>query len=480
MRLVERVHAALSRAAAATGCDLFDEPIVLGISGGPDSLALLHAIRSIRRHEGLIVAHLDHGLRPGSAGEASIVAAEAGDLRFYSERVDVAGMARARGLSVEEAGRQARYDFLADAAEREGASAIMVGHHADDQAETILMHLLRGSGLAGLAGMREASPLAGHDGLWLVRPLLNATRNEIESYCAWHSLNPIIDTSNADPAYFRNRIRHELLPRLETYNPQIRQRLRHMGEVIAADEDLLRDLTQSYWAAIVLSESENMIELNRESWLALPLAMRRRTLRQALGRLQPDQRDTGFETLESARSVAERGETGSTATLPGGSWLSVDYGKLLIGNGPAVENSRYPRLLSDEAMTLPVPGGIALAEGWRLTAERIDDIDRQAITTNDDTWTAYVDAGLSELVVRPRKRGERIRPLGLGGETKVKEIMIDRKIPAAARGSWPIVATEDHAVWIAGHVLDERARVGRESGSVVRLRCFRQVDAPRG
>ena len=131
-------------------------------------------------------------------------------------------------------------------------------------------------------------------------------------------------------------------------------------------------------------------------------------------------------------------------------------------------------------MTLPVPGGIALAEGWRLTAERIDDIDRQAITTNDDTWTAYVDAGLSELVVRPRKRGERIRPLGLGGETKVKEIMIDRKIPAAARGRWPIVATEDHAVWIAGHVLDERARVGRESGSVVRLRCFRQVDAPRG
>lgn len=472
MRLIERVKAALSQAAATTGRDLFNEPIVLGTSGGPDSLALLHTLRSLRRSESLIVAHLDHGLRPGSAGEASIVAAEAGDLRFYSERVDVAGMARTQGLSVEEAGRLARYHFLAEVAGREGASAVAVGHHADDQAETILMHLLRGSGLNGLAGMREASPLAGHEGLWLVRPLLGATRDEIESYCVQHGFSPIIDASNTDPAYFRNRIRHELLPLLELYNPQIRQRLRHMGEVIAADEDLLRDLTQSCWEAIVLAESETAIELNRESWRALPLAMRRRTLRRAISRLQPDLRDTGFETLESARSVAERGETGSTSTLPGGSWLSVDYGKLLIGNGPALENSRYPRLLSDEVMALPVPGEIVLAAGWRLTAERIDHIDMQAITTNDDPWTAYVDTDPNKLVVRPRKRGERIRPLGLGGATKVKESMIDRKIPAAARERWPIVATGYHAVWIAGHVLDERTRVSRESGPVVRLRCF--------
>ncbi len=454
-----------------TGHDLFTEPIVLGVSGGPDSLALLHLLRSIRRPEGLIVAHLDHGLRPGSAEEATSVAAAASGLRFFAERADVSGLARVQGLSVEEAGRQARYIFLADLARREGAAAVVVGHHADDQAETILMHFLRGSGLAGLAGMREAGPLPGHDGLWLVRPLLQITREEIEAYCVKNGLEPIIDASNADPTFFRNRLRHELLPLLESYNPHIRQRLRQMGEIVGADEELLRELTETVWRENASVDLGSAVELDREAWLAQPLALRRRALRRALAHLRPDLRDVGFKALEAARSVAEQGQTGATATLPGGVSLRVSYGKLLMNSEPTTGEGRYPQMVSAEAVMLPVPGEIALAGGWRLMAEWAGDIDLAAIAANSDPWTAYVDVGSAALYVQPRTRGERMRPLGLGGETKVKEIMIDRKIPAAARARWPIVATGDHPVWMAGHVVDDRARVGPMSGRIVRLQC---------
>src|SRR5690606_29367421 len=131
--------------------------------------------------------------------------------------------------------------------------------------------------------------------------------DEIETYCIEHGLDPVIDTSNADPTYFRNRLRHELLPLLESYAPQIAQRLRQMGAIIAADDDLLREMTDSAWRAIVLAESETAVELDRDAWLALPLALRRRALRHAIALLQPDLRDVGFKSLESARSLAERG-----------------------------------------------------------------------------------------------------------------------------------------------------------------------------
>lgn len=487
MTLVEQAQATLRRASEVTGHDLFNEPVVLGVSGGPDSLSLLHVIRAIRSPKGLIVAHLDHSLRPGSAKEAMTVAAAADGLRFYSNRVDVAAMAQAQRLSLEEAGRKARYDFLASVARQEEAAAVIVGHNAGDQAETILMHFLRGSGLSGLAGMRAISPLAGYTGVWLVRPLLHATRSEIEAYCIEHNLDPIIDATNIDPVFFRNRLRHELLPLLESYNPQIHQRLQHMGEVIAADEDLLRDLTASAWSSVVLSEPKNKVVLDRDAWLALPLALRRRTLRRAIGVLRPDLRDISYRTLESARSVAEQGGTGAIATLPAGVILQVGYGKLLMTSGASAGESEHPQLSSEDAIPLPIPGKISLAMGWQITAEWVYDIDLQTITANDDLWVAYLDTGPNALHVRPRLRGERMRPLGLDSETKLKEIMINRKIPASARRYWPIIATENHAVWLVGHVVDNRARVRPDSGRMVRLRCvhadranLRPVDAPPG
>ena len=200
------------------------QQFVVGVSGGPDSLALLHMLCDLYAPAQLIVAHLDHGLRPESVEEAAFVKATtvAWGCRFHPKQVDVTKLAAENGWSIEEAGRNARYAFFAELAVQKRATAVLVAHHADDQAETVLMNLLRGAGLAGLSGMRTISPLPGRPDLLLVRPLLKVSRREIEAYCETHDLRPISDESNTNPDFLRNRVRLELIPLLADLKPRNR------------------------------------------------------------------------------------------------------------------------------------------------------------------------------------------------------------------------------------------------------------------
>ncbi len=481
MNLVDTTMAALRRAAVRTGHDLLKEKQIIGFSGGPDSLALLHILRQLLPAQQLVVAHLDHALRPTSAGESKIVARMASGLNFRMERVDVANLAAAKGITIEEAGRMARYSFLARIARQEGAESIVVGHNADDQAETILMHILRGSGLAGLRGMQPASPLPGLEGLWLLRPLLDATRAEIEAYCLEQGLEPIIDASNMDQSFFRNRLRHDLLPALESYSPQVRQRLLEMADIVAADEQLLSFLTEGTWHEVLTSQTAGQVMFRLTAWRTLDLSLRRRLLRRAIAEIRPGLSDVSFRTLESARRVAETGKTGSKASISGGLMLQVSYDQLIIGNGPVEDSIESPRLPSLDPVPLPIPGSVDLLDGWRITAEWAASADTASIRVNPDPWTAFAALdSLDALTVRARTPGERIHPLGLGGQTKVKEIMIDRKIPAGTRDRWPLIAIPQHAVWIAGHVLDDRVKVRADSKRIVRLWCGRVVKAEVG
>ncbi len=380
-------------------------------------------------------------------------------------------MAQTTPRSLEEAARVARYGFLARVAQMEGAPVIVTGHHAGDQAETVLMHLLRGSGLAGLRGMQPAARLPGQPDLWLWRPFLGVDRAAIEAYCAAHDLRPLHDASNADPVFFRNRLRHELLPALEAYSPQIRQRLVDLAEIVAADEALLDETSGRAWNEVFLESDATHVALGLDEWRALPLGLRRRTLRRAIATLRPDLRDVGFSALEAARAVTENGATGAQATLPGGLALTVSYGKLVLANAEYDPATELAQLLTPAPQPLPVPGEVELAGGWRITAERVV-IDFAAVAGNRDPWTAHLAPDVGQLTVRGRQAGERIRPLGLNGETTLKEVMIDRKIPAAARALWPVVATVEYPVWLVGHLLDERARVPANGADAVRLRCL--------
>jgi tRNA(Ile)-lysidine synthase len=478
MNLLERAKEALAHACELTGHDLTTERFIVGVSGGPDSLALLHVLTQLQPPDRLVVAHLDHQLRPTSSSESDFVAEVAGDygLSCFIERVDVRNQAHGSGKSIEEAGRDARYQFLATVARREGTRFVVVGHHADDQVETILMHFLRGSGPVGLRGMQVISSLPGASDLWLLRPFLEATRDDIDAYCRAHLLSPLYDLTNADTTYHRNRLRHELLPVLEKYNPNIRQRLLEMGQIFAAEEDFITSVVGDVWANVAETGETGEIRLNRAGWQPKPLAVRRRLLRQAAFEINPNRHDLSFRALESARQVAETGVSGSKADLGSGVYLIVEYDDLLITDRREKPATGVPQLPSDVPIPLPVPGIVELRDGWRIEAQYSNLIDRELIPANTDPWQAYVDLNPFEpLLIRPRYPGETMRPLGLGGETKLKEIMINRKIPARARALWPIVAAETQVVWLVGHTLDDRVKVKPDSRSVIYLSC-RRVD----
>ncbi len=473
-RLVTGVEAALQQALATADLAAYDGPLVVGVSGGPDSLMLLDCLARVGPAERLVVAHLDHALRPTSADDTALVARAAAErgLRFVAERADVGAQAREGRQSLEAAGRAARYDFLARVARAAGAAAVVVGHNANDQAETILLHLLRGAGVGGLRGMSIAAPLPGSPDLWLLRPLLGVARADIEKYCALAGLQPATDASNADPSFTRNRLRHELLPLLATYNPQIAQQLRETGALAAAEDELLSGLEDVAWREIALPSPPGQVRLGRAGWRRQPLALRRRLLRRAVAVCLPAVADIGFQAIEAARRTAEGTSSGGRASLPGGVVMDAGYETLDFYRGAVALGNEWPQLTAPTPVALTVPGVAALAGGWRLTAEPLPQPDLDAIATNADPWTAIVALEPNAaLLVRPRAPGERIRPLGLGGTTKLKEVMIDRRIPAPARALWPLVATEEHPVWLAGHILDDHARVRADSKQVVRLRC---------
>jgi tRNA(Ile)-lysidine synthase len=476
-REVEAVLAALPALAPDAGGKL-----LVGVSGGPDSLALLHVLRALLGPARLAAAHVNHGLRPTAVTEAAFVAetAVAWGVACYTHTIDAAALAREQGWTLEEAGRRARYQFFARLNDDLGATAVAVGHNADDQAETVLMHLLRGSGLTGLRGMLPVGPLPGHALRMLLRPLLRVPRAAIEAYCRDNDLQPICDHSNEDTTFFRNRVRHDLLPVLAGYSPRIGARLRQLADLVAADEALLHDLTTRAWADLVQAQGEGWLRLDRAAFAAAPLSLQRRLLRRAVQHCLPAPREVGLRALEQARRVAVGEATGPSALLPGGVRLTVDYNSLHLAlDRPAAAFDRpgpdLPQLPSDEPLWLPIPGHVDLAGGWRLEAQVVPDPSLRAAAANRDPWRVYVDVGpATALAVRARRPGERMQPLGMHGRSaKIKALMINRKLPAALRPRWPLVAAPEQPVWLVGQRLDRRARVTPASARVVLLRCYR-------
>ncbi|MEK7277332.1 MAG: tRNA lysidine(34) synthetase TilS, partial [Chloroflexota bacterium] len=271
------------------------QTLAVGVSGGPDSLALLHLLIRLRPEYDLDLraAHLHHGLRDSADGDAEFVSRIAKEwaVPCVVERADVAALARANRLSVEEAGRRARYSFFARL-----AATVAVAHNADDQAETVLMHLLRGAGIGGLRGMlpKSSGQWAVGSGQIVIRPLLATPRADIETYIAAHGLQPKVDSTNADTTFFRNRLRHELIPFLQTYTPNIRDLLCRTADVAAGDYELLRGVIEKSWADTLAAAPGEAVTFDLHRWRALPLALQRALLREAVARLRPGLRDVDF------------------------------------------------------------------------------------------------------------------------------------------------------------------------------------------
>ncbi len=459
------------------------ERVVVAVSGGPDSLALLHILHALRDvwHLSLVVAHLDHALRPTSREDATFVGRVATNLGLFCvrERQDVRAYAKTHHLSLEEAAREVRYRFLAQVAHATQATAIATGHTADDQAETVLMHFLRGAGLSGLKGMRARRPLAipprepsspVHATMDVVRPLLFTPRRDIEAYLERKGLHPVLDETNFDTTLFRNRLRHELLPFLEReYQPNVRVLLARSAETLGVDWDFIQQEANAAWARLAAC-APHAITFPREAFLALHPALQRLLVRRACFTLRPLLRDVTWEHITNALAIATHGETGAQATLPGHLALRCDYDQICIEHHPSVRG--WPQL--DLPMSPPLMPDTTFSLGeWKL---RLRLVPRDALETspfeNEDRWQAFLDAARIRLPLRLRVRqpGDRFHPLGMPGEVNLADFLITQKVPAPVRDALPLLVDADNDIlWVVGVRISEKAAIRNTTTDVLHL-----------
>ncbi|MGC1376767.1 MAG: tRNA lysidine(34) synthetase TilS [Anaerolineales bacterium] len=470
------------------------DPVLVAVSGGPDSLALLHLLRGLGYP--LICATFNHRLRPEAADEAAHVrqVAERLGVPFVTDSADVAAYAGAEGLSIEEAARTLRYRFLFRAAREAGAQAVAAGHTADDQAETVLMHFLRGAGLAGLKGMAARVVLPVFDSeIPLVRPLLAWQRADTEAYCRENGLVPLYDPSNADTTYFRNRLRHELLPALESYNPRIRQTLVRAALALQGDEALLAEVIEAAWQKSVLEQGTGFVAFERAALESASPALRRNLFKQAAFSLRPGLRDVDFAALERAAALRP-------SDLAGGLRLFVEGAKIYLAAYEAdLPSSDWPQVgeqcsvFSFQCSVFSHQSSVfseqcSLGEGWILTCESVSlntpwrgqaehrTLNTEHWTLNTDPWSAWLDADVTgdKLRVRAARAGERFQPLGMSGASvKLQDFFVNVKLPRRARKNWPLACVDDEIAWVVGLRLAHPFRVTEKTKRALHLQVKR-------
>ncbi len=447
--------------------------VVAAVSGGADSLCLLDCLH--RLGYPIVVAHLNHKLRAGSEADAEFVLhlAQHNGLSAVMASEDV--RAQAHGLSLEAAARRARYRFLARVAREHRIRVIATGHTADDQAETVLLHLLRGAGPTGLRGIQPStaldawSEIPGGSPLTLVRPLLEISREETRAHCAFHGLEPRQDPTNEDPAFLRNRIRLQLLPELETYNPGVRKVLSRTAQVMREHAEWIEGQVGDAWPAVVRRAGNDALAFRLGPFGRLPRALRGEVVRRALVVLRPEGRDFGLEDVDRfLGALAGRGPRRVSLGLG----LEVErFGEeaFLHGEGAELAFPRYPQMPTLAARRIHWPSTIRLANGWRLVIEekRLTPGIRRAVIDHPDPNSAAFDrAALAEtLWLRPPRPGDRLHPLGMQGTAKITQIFSDRHVPKPARARWPVLVAGESPLWVAG------LRVGGEA----RLRPSTQI-----
>jgi len=450
-----------------------EKKLVVAVSGGPDSVCLLHILFKLREKLGtrLHVAHLNHLLRGADSDADARYVAELArqlDIPATIDQRDVRGYQTKQRLSPEEAAREVRYTFLAQVANSTGADRVAVGHTVDDHIETILMHLIRGTGTRGLRGLQPlTSWQSSGKTLNLIRPLLPISRRQTADYCQQLRLKPRLDASNLSLSPLRNRIRQQLLPLLQSYNPQVTEALLRTACIATDDIAFLDEEASHLWDDIV-REDKNTLILDKARFLRLPSAMKRYLLRNSIEKLLGTLKDIETRHIEEILAALNK-PAGKIISLPEGLTFSIEYDRYLLGRDSAAL-SPFPVLGAE--FTLKIPGATELPEGW-ITANIIE---RAEMKEKADGFIAYFDFDKvgDTLTVRTRQPGDRFQPLGMSQPKKLNEFMIDSKIPGAWRGRIPLVCSPGQIIWVAGWRIDERVKVTEETKKVLRLE-FKRV-----
>jgi tRNA(Ile)-lysidine synthase len=448
------------------------ERLVVAVSGGPDSVCLLYILVELREELGIAlhVAHLDHRLRgKDSAADAAYVAGLARRLGLSAtiEARDVNAYRKRNRLSLEEAAREVRYAFLMQVAEAIGATNVAVGHTADDHTETVLMHLLRGSGTRGLRGLLPISPWpSGAVGLTVVRPLLVLRREETAAYCRRRHLKPCIDTSNLSPRLLRNRVRRYLLPGLRKYNPKVDEAMLRTAAIASDDLDFIDKEVDRLWNEVVHDEKGAVVIVKKGFNTLLP-ALKRYLLRRAVASVLGSLKDIEANHIEDLLGALDK-PAGRIIGLPFGLNFVIEYDKYILSRDTS-SLCPFPPLESQTLLNIP---GRTSLPGWNIEAEIRSPSDVRTSEVENDAFSAYIDfdrAG-DRLSVRTRQQGDRFQPLGMNGVKKLNRFMIDAWIPQSWRRRVPVVVSPQQVVWVVGYRLDEQVKV---TGATRQVLCLK-------
>jgi tRNA(Ile)-lysidine synthase len=448
--------------------------VLVAVSGGADSVALLHLLYALRDdlRVHLEVAHLQHGIRGEEAREdARFVAALADQLNlpFHLKEMNLLQIKAVAGKgNLEALAREERYRFFADIARQRRLAKIATAHTEDDQAETVLMWFLRGSGLNGLAGMAPVHPLdridtESENGMVVIRPLLDVSRAEIEAYLSEKHLNFRLDHSNQDPTFLRNWIRLELIPRLkEKIGRNLPSRLARQAELIRQENELLDALAKA-----ALCEARIVEGMNRESLLKHGKAMQRRLLRLWIEETRGHLRGVDFHHVEALLDLINVGPPQGRLAIPGGWDLVKEYETLRLEK----RSRSSKQQCACYSYELQVGEDLHVREAG-LTIEARE-IFPPLPSPPADLMDVFFDSAsfAGKLTMRNFRPGDRFQPLGMRGHKKVKELFIEKKIPLSVRASLPLLVLGDEVIWIPGYGRGEVGKVTSDTKVILNLKA---------
>lgn len=452
------------------------DKIVVGVSGGADSMALLHVLHQLSENKKfrLVVAHINHMARgKDSYGDAEFVkgVAENLGLSFFLREINVEEKRLELKQSFQEAARLIRYQFFDETLKVAGANKVAVGHTADDLVETVLMNIVRGSGLKGLTGIPK---VRGN----IIRPFLEIYRKDLEGYLEENKITFRDDLSNSNTKYLRNKVRHELIPHLESYNSSIKKSLQEMSEIVADDDALLSQMTQDIFKQQTFGQegNENKVCWNINDFLSNPLALRKRLVRETFFRITGNMLGITAHHVREVVKLFESPKAGKIINIPRDINVTCSYDSVVFEQ---IENLQI-NTSENKSFSTPIliPGFTELTEGQiRVQTQILEE--KREITSLNPQMQAFLDLEKTGSTIKARffQNGDRFRPLGMEGNKKLKSLFIDSKVPKYLRSRIPILTNaQDDIIWVYGQRIAHFYRVTDKTRKILFIQGNRAIN----
>lgn len=443
------------------------DKIVVGVSGGHDSMTLLYVLKSLRKEMEFTIyaVHINHGIRGIEAdGDEQYVRdiCKKLNIPFYSHKANMDEYAKKHKLTSEEAGRHIRYSFFRKVIKEIDGNKIAVAHNKNDQAETLLMRFMRGTGVDGLRGMEYKN---GN----IIRPLLDLSRDDIEKYCDDNNIVPRIDKTNFETIYGRNKVRLELIPYIQKeFNSAIIDTLFRTSNIMKDDSDFLMEYTQKTYKELLQSESKSSISLNIERFDCLHKSIKTRVIRLAVEKLCGNLKGLEKKHINYITNLIESKKTGKKINLVNNIVVEISYDKLILEINEKKNDIGYNYILNMDGITYIEE----INSSIKSTVQSSDDINIEY----NNRFKKYFDYDKieNEIYIRNRRNGDRFTPIGMNGSKKLKDFFIDEKIPRDKRETNPLIIDGDNILWVVGLRVSEKYKVNTNTKNILTLEYIKE------